>query len=191
VILAADKNDKPFWNTISRELEKDFSIIRAYDGKLYTSVNVAEMVLTDINSFRQFNTESTIMVFKNIDGADIDSITGNSQIAIVDSANDNLMHHVANMQIPAITCGLSARDTVTLSSISVDGAVVNLQRGMTGFYGDEIEPQEIPAIIEEEADHFALMSATVISLLCKKQPEEHNIASNNKKTHDHTSNANA
>ncbi|MCL2055623.1 MAG: hypothetical protein FWH02_00200 [Oscillospiraceae bacterium] len=197
VILSADKGIDRFREAVSLELEKHFSVIRAHGGTLDTSAYGAELLLTDIKSFRQFTGDATIIVLKDCGGAQLSAIAG-AKIAVVDSGNGKLMRHMAQTGIPAITCGLSAKDTITLSSMGIDGAVVNLQRSIINLHGTVIEPQEIPVHISGEADRFAVMAAAAVCLLCKKSPAgikpgpaTETIASHNKITHDHTSNANA
>ena len=51
-------------------------------------------------------------------------------IAVVATASPQVRKAVAQSGLPAITCGLSAKDTITLSSSTADSLLISLQRGI-------------------------------------------------------------
>ena len=62
-----------------------------------------------------------------------------------------------------ITCGFSSRDTVTLSSVTSDKAVVSIQRAFYCLNGDKIEPMEL--VIDSDDNSGENMLMVVAALL--------------------------
>ena len=88
-----------------------------------------------------------------------------SLLAVVDSSNEEVLLHVSRTKLPAVTCGLSPRDTLTLSSIGEQSAVVSLQRAIVCLDGAVCEPQEIPVLLRAPADCFVLMAVAAVFIL--------------------------
>lgn len=68
---------------------------------------------------------------------------------------------------PLISCGLHLRDTVTLSSIENDRAVLSIQREFRAINGDIIEIGEHPLVYSGKY-HRALIASAALMLLCGK-----------------------
>lgn len=64
-----------------------------------------------------------------------------------------------------ITCGLGIKNTVTLSSIECKKVVVCLQRTVTDFFGNEIEPGDFAIKISADFSPFSIMASFLILLL--------------------------
>jgi hypothetical protein len=75
------------------------------------------------------------------------------------------MEHVSYTKLPAITCGLLNRDTISLSSISDSSAVLDIRREIRSLDDSIAEPQEIPIRLGKPSDNFALMAACAIIIL--------------------------
>lgn len=68
---------------------------------------------------------------------------------------------------PLISCGLHLRDTITLSSIENDRAVLSIQREFCSINGNIIEIGEHPLIYSGK-NHRALIASAALMLLCGK-----------------------
>ena len=68
---------------------------------------------------------------------------------------------------PLISCGLHLRDTITLSSIENDRAVLSVQREFRAVNGDVIEIGEHPLVYSGKY-HRALIASSALMLLCGK-----------------------
>ncbi len=97
------------------------------------------------------------------------SLTG-EYIAIVRSDHTAGLDFLSNQKIPAITCGRSPQDTITLSSFTEDSAVVCVQRPICTLGGKTIEPSEFPLCDYTNTDPFSIMANTAILLLCDCPP---------------------
>ena len=168
VILVAQKKDRLFWNTLSEIVDRNFSVLHACERRLRLDRGDAELILTDRESFDTVQAGDAVIVFKEKMELDLDALAARRTIAVVDASNRELLAWVAAMDIPAITCGMSEKDTVTLSSMRADSAVVGFQRVFTRFGGAACEPQEFPVPLHAQTDGFALMAGAAICALCGK-----------------------
>ncbi|MDR2931747.1 MAG: hypothetical protein LBV27_01440 [Oscillospiraceae bacterium] len=180
VIIAAQKHNKLFWATMHSILEKNFTAIHAYERKLKADSGTFDLIVTDIDSFDSIQSDDTIIIFKDPVDIDIGPAGDHKAVAVVDSCNEKLLPLVASTRLPAITCGLSAKDTLTLSSMRLDSAVINLQRSVTCFDGSVAEPQEIPVSLntvtmDNDAISFALMAVASICILSGQIERLHSI----------------
>lgn len=64
-----------------------------------------------------------------------------------------------------ISYGMSARDTITASSISEDGVLISLQRELVTLNGEIVERQELPAIPLKHSTPERIMSVRGALLL--------------------------
>ena len=90
-------------------------------------------------------------------------------VAIIDSADPAVLSAVAGRRLLAVTCGLGTADTLTLSSFTVDSAVISLQRQLTAFDGTPVEPFELPVSFSGKLEPFELLAAAAIFCLMGKQ----------------------
>lgn len=65
-------------------------------------------------------------------------------VAIVNAQNVEMLQRLEGTAIQTIPCGLSSWDTFTLASSTEESQVVALQRSITNFQGEIIEPMEFP-----------------------------------------------
>ena len=165
VLVAAEKQDKDFWNALSRLLGKYFATVRAYGQKLVLCKESPRLLLCDMQSFKAIDAERLIIVYKEPQPLTAKLKSAGNAVAVVDSSNDNLLEFVSSTHFPAITCGMLSRDTVTLSSMDVDSAVIDIRRPITCFDGTKAEPQEIPLRFAKPIDSFVLMTVAAVLIL--------------------------
>ena len=89
-------------------------------------------------------------------------------IAVVATASRKA---VAQSGLPAITCGLSAKDTITLSSSTADSLLISLQRGITSFSGAPVEPVEIPLTLSCPRNPLLVLPVAAVLLLLDHLPQ--------------------
>lgn len=73
--------------------------------------------------------------------------------------------------IPVISCGMSAKNTVTLSSLSSGSLLASLQRTVTDLSGGEVEPGEFKIRLTKPYTHFAVMASAAVLLLSGIVPD--------------------
>ena len=168
ILVAAGDDDKDFFSGLSRMLDKHFVTARAYGQKLEAGGPFPALMLCDLKSFKAIDTEKVIVVCKKPEPFTARIKGASLVVAIVDSSDDELLEHVSATRLPAITCGLRSRDTITLSSMAPDSAVIDLRRCITCLDGGRAEPQEIPIRLKNPLDSFLLMAAAAILILSGK-----------------------
>ena len=85
-------------------------------------------------------------------------------VGVVFSENLKGLECLMRSGVRTVTCGMSRRDTVTVSS-SVPELVICLQRRLPNFSGPVLEPQEIPATLVADDISLTLLVAGT-KLLC-------------------------
>ena len=137
-------------------------------GALSGYFNGSELKLCDIKNCPPVGNDSVIVVYKQPQPAVFQPQGFGAAVAIVDSGNEALLEHVSDTRLPAITCGLRSRDTITLSSMAKKSAVIDLRRSVSCLDGSTVEPQEIPLRHQKTSDNFLLMATAAILILCGK-----------------------
>lgn len=165
VLAGADRQDMDFWSSLTRILSRNFSLVQTQGNRLATSDGGPPLVLSDMESFESVRSDGVIILYKDVIPLTATLQGAGQIIAVVDSSNNKLLEHVSSTKLPAITCGLLCRDTITLSSMDTDSAVIDIRRAITGLDGSVIEPSEIPVSLTHSMDSYLLMAAAAVFLL--------------------------
>ncbi|MDR2909122.1 MAG: hypothetical protein LBU86_04490 [Oscillospiraceae bacterium] len=162
VLMATDREDRHFNDTFFAYAQNG-----AFAGvpELFKEQRGLSHAVRDIEDVTAPVKGKTIIVFQRAAELPVSLIEPDKSVVLVDSSKGELLSIVSASGLPAITCGMSNKDTVTLSSMDDDSAVVDLRRSITGFDGIVIEPQEIPARCKRAPHRFALMAAAAVRLL--------------------------
>ena len=168
ILVAAGEDDKDFFSELARMLSKHFVAARAYGQNIEATGARPEIMLCDLKNFSGAHTDKIIIVYKKPQTITAGPEGVSSAVAIVDSSDEKLLEHVCGTRLPAITCGLRSRDTITLSSIDTDSAVVDLRRSISCLSGGSAEPAEFPLRLENPTDSFLLMAVAAILILSGK-----------------------
>ena len=169
ILALADNEDNFFWGTLSRFLKPHFAMVDIPGQTIGSGRKKAPLILCGAESFRQIDCDELIVVYKKAVQPGTVLCAAANITAVVDSSADGLLEHVARTKLPAITCGLLTRDTVSLSSIGDSGAVLDIRREIICSGGAVVEAQEIPIALRAPADDFALMAAAAIIILSGKK----------------------
>ncbi len=168
-VVAAEESTgggKRFWGSLKNILGRGFDVMSCVGGRLEAKKNKtarARLFLTDGKGLEFVSAENTVVIIR--DAGCLTCRVEGEGVAVVDAGRENAVRLAAKTRLDAITCGLSPRDTITLSSLKEDSAVICLQRGVACFDGAVAEPQEIPVSLCPGADSFALMSAAAVYIL--------------------------
>lgn len=85
--------------------------------------------------------------------------------AITWSENSAALKLLKNIGINTITCGMASVDTLTLSSVLENSALVSLQREIQTLWGRTIEPAEFPIKFSKSCSDYGILAACGILLL--------------------------
>ncbi|MCL2068604.1 MAG: hypothetical protein FWH00_01775 [Oscillospiraceae bacterium] len=165
VVVYADAHDKAFFDRLCEIIGEYIPSVTVWKSAVYSSCESPAILITDHESFKRIDMSPGIIIFGGTGKYDLSAIQGDNTVVIADSQNDMQLEYVYGTKLPAITCGLFARDTITLSSIESDSAVINLQRSITCFDGSVAEPQEIPVRFSRPVDSYLLMASAAVLIL--------------------------
>jgi hypothetical protein len=165
VVVYADAQDKGFFDNLCKMISDHIPPVTVWKGEISAEHESAKLLITDHESFSRIDLSPEIIVFGGKSRYDLFVTRQDKTVVIADSQNNEQLEYISSTKLPAITCGLFAKDTITLSSIESDSAVINLQRSITCFNGDIAEPQEIPVRFSKPTDNYLLMAAAAIFIL--------------------------
>ena len=83
--------------------------------------------------------------------------------AVTCNADERELYALQRLKLPVVSCGLSAKDTVSVSSVNKDGVSVSVQRKIRTVNGKIVEPREISVQgTEIDAQMVACMVAIML-----------------------------
>lgn len=91
---------------------------------------------------------------------------GTHAAAVIHSENMRALSFAAKHHLKTLTCGLSVHDTLTLSSLTEESAMVCLQREIVTVNGGMLEPGEFPIRIRASVGRGELLIVAGVLLLC-------------------------
>lgn len=90
-----------------------------------------------------------------------------SDYLVVNSDDKELIRNIKGVKANIISCGMSTRATVTLSSIEESSCVFCLQRMIKNLYGNTISPFEIPlSFREHKIDWVSAIMIVTTAIMC-------------------------
>lgn len=92
-------------------------------------------------------------------------------VGICEDSNRKALEIFKENNIPVISCGMSAKNTVTLSSLGSDLLLAALQRTVIDFSGTELDPEEFRIKLIKSYTPFAVMASVAVLLLKGITPE--------------------
>ncbi len=92
--------------------------------------------------------------------------------AVVSAENVLAVRLLSGMDAQTVTCGLSGKDTVTVTSFTGDAAMLALQRSVVACSGRVVQPFELPVRLGGTCDRYAIMSLFAAKLLTGELPRK-------------------
>ena len=168
VILFSDRKNKTEKEII--EILKNYGADYISDKKIHKGNGkitiISEYKITDLNI------EKGIAVYIDETQRFIGQKFPMGIIGICEDCNKEALKNFSYNKIPVITCGMSAKNTITLSSINSDTLLATLQRNITVINGNEIYPEEFKIKTKKNYLPFSVMASIAILLLNDITPYE-------------------
>ena len=92
-------------------------------------------------------------------------------IGICEEGNKAALTAFKASKTPVISCGMGAKNSITLSSLGGAALLASLQRTVTDFKGNEIDPAEFKIKLTKSYSHFAVMSSAAVLLIMGIKPD--------------------
>lgn len=145
-----------------------FRITYISGTRFYDCGGTPELLLVESNRKFQCNFEDGIVLFKRMSApVEIDRCF----CAIAASDNIQALQALKNTDCRVITCGMSIRDTLTLSSAGEQSAAVSLQRGIHTLSGAVEESREVLLRLRRARPPYTVLAAAALLLLCGRAQE--------------------
>lgn len=99
--------------------------------------------------------------FNNLKAFDICT----NAVCVVNSCSKNNIEYICKSGMNAVTCGLSDKDTFTISGISEEQAAVSLQRTLKTVSGKTIQPCEYVFNLTKPLPRYDIMDLAAVLVL--------------------------
>lgn len=161
VILFSNRNNK---------IEKEIINILTKYGANYISDKIItenKSVFTIISEYKAttLNLNKGIAVFLDDTERFVKQKFPKDFIGICEDTNTKALDILKNSNIPVITCGMSNKNTVTVTSINSNIYISSIQRSINNCFGEETEPAEYKIKLTKNYSPTSVMICTSILLL--------------------------
>lgn len=167
IILYGDRKDNIIKTRLCKALKdkKSFSYI---SDRIIEEPKTAEsdFIIYDISGVEEIKLKKGILVFKShLDREKSALKLSDGIINVVDPDNIAALSLLKDSPNMAVTCGMSSRCTLTISSIEENSAALSLQRKVALLSGGAAEPSEISVSMSERIDGYALLAISAVFIL--------------------------
>ncbi len=122
----------------------------------------AKLNIIDTNVLGDVLFNRAVLILKGSDSYSDLNIPGNNTVIIVNTEDLRGISLINEKKLPAITIGMTGKETITYTSVTDDGMVFCLNRAVKIFTGETLEPFEKPCI---HLDKDAFVSLSVYGTL--------------------------
>lgn len=167
IILFGSKNETAIGEVLFRALSKYGGVQQLFGKKLYKAPQdcVPKFLVYELDYTPKIEINKGIFIFKNkLDMLDKVTIPNNF-ISIVGSDNTVALSHLMKKANPALCCGMSPRDTLSISSHDFGSAVISLQRAISSLDGKIVEPHDVTITLTQSVEQYPLLAAIGVLLL--------------------------
>lgn len=169
VLLGGSENH--LRNLFMAQLTEQYLVTEVSLDGIRSSGQGEECLLISFNEVRRVLSSDTIVVLQNHARISKDWRIANDGLVIVNAVNQKQLERLAEAGIPAVTCGMSGKDTFTFSSKSEGRYAVSLQRSILLPGGRSIEPQEILLTLPPNHDDYSILAMGAVFILLKSVSE--------------------
>lgn len=166
VILFGERKDRRLAEFLLRNLSKFFHVCFYHNSDSLVEFGEGEelLVIKTDSVYRAFSKDTIILLLPSAHPEMLETITG-SVFFVVRSSMHAQLRKLAQKGISAVTCGLSGKDTVTVSSYFENNITIALQRELRTVNGELIEPMEFLFQTQGKTDQNDVMMLASLLLL--------------------------
>lgn len=171
IILYGNSHDKKIFNCLKKNFSHLYHCHFLNEQYFATSKEPADFFIYETDHPMDILSEHCIVVFKDSGSFETKPFQNKQYVSIVNSENKWAIEFIKENDIKTITCGLSLKDIVSVSSYTQESTVVALQRSICSLSGTKIEPAEIPITRSTNADLYSILVMNTILLLSERQAD--------------------
>jgi hypothetical protein len=160
----------------SKTEKEIIEILKSYGGAHISDREIVENnnTFTIISFYKvsDLNIRNGIAVFCDDTEKFLPQTLPQNIIGICEDSNKTALTVFQKSGIPVISCGMNAKNTITLSSLGSNQLFASLQRCVTDSSGLNIEPAEFKIKLNSKYQPFSVMASVAILLLNSIKPNE-------------------
>ena len=173
VVLYGDRDDLFLGKALACALQKYGGAVRLSAGRAEGAIDPApEYLIAEYDTPPRLRVERGLFVFKHKVSCTAPVELPAGFTAVAHSGSPSSLALLKHAACPAVVCGMSSRDTVTLSGLQEPSAAVSVQRQIVDCMGGVIEAQEIPVSLSSPLEGYPLLAACAVLLLTRGEPEQ-------------------
>ncbi len=150
-------------SVLTKALSKSFGVISISPDVYKKSEGETQYLIASVGGGFTFSVDNSIIILTGAYACPV--IKGSATIILNSGSTSGLLPPTAGTKLRLISCGLSSKDTLTLSSFTADSAVVSLQRSITSLSGAIVEPGDYPISIGATIDQFSILASVAVLIL--------------------------
>ncbi len=174
VVLCGKRNDPVVCDPLLKALSH-YGGALYFNGRTLKSVqdpgtDTPRFVVYDCEEIPDLNLEKGILLFKNsFCGSSARSIPA-GVLTVFESYNGRAAGALKGTGVVAITCGTSAKDTLSVASLDEMSATVSLQRTVKDLSGTVLEPRDVAVELDSLLSPYQLLAVCSVLLLSGEDP---------------------
>lgn len=149
--------DKELFESIRSSIER-------YGNRICNRESI--VISLTFEDYEEISSSSIVVFCNNFSN----KLNGKSYLAIFSSENHHAIEALNGSGNIAISCGMSAKDTLSTASITDEKRMVSLQRTIRSIDGEIIEPRDF--YIKSKYKLYASLAASAVLLLLGIMPED-------------------
>lgn len=164
IILFGNQKEIGLQKFLIEHLIQRYELTAINGSSLLSSGRSSDILLLETDSLRCVNSQNCLIILKNkANLGALRNIQGHVNV-LVNSGNPRQVEAVARLGLPAITCGMSHKDTLTFSSIGAERSVISLQRPVDLGGGNIREPLELPIRHTAPFEQYPLLCLAAVCI---------------------------
>lgn len=165
IIVLGKRSDSSITRVLKRSLGRKMCV-EAFSEFEFSRIGKGDpdVILIDTEKVAKIDSRDTILIFKKGYCGKIPEISSKCT-AVLEESNTALLNSLLKLPFSAICCGLSQRNTLTVSSMQSNEAVVSLQRELVSVFGNVVEPSDIPVKLDTQQTYYTVLASTAVHLL--------------------------
>lgn len=173
IFLLGEENDAAIRLPLCRVLERHGGVLHICGTHAAQyAIGPARFLLYETSRLDSIQAERALLIFKTRQAFfSHPLVLSDGVISILETENETAARMLLHTGTTALTCGLTARDTLTLSSISDTDPVVSIQRAITTVDGHTLEPCEKRIVLHAPLSGYSLLSVCAVLLLTGQASE--------------------
>lgn len=174
IVIYGECNENLFGLKLCRTLSHYGGVLYFCGGDISeVSVGTPCFIVYETECINSLQVEDAVIIFNNSQNKNCPKITSSCNIScIVNSQDSQALSKLLPISLPAIVYGMSAKDSITISSINENSAVISVQREIVLQSGKILEPCEFKVLNIESLDKDDILTICSVLILFEKFCDE-------------------